>query len=180
MRARRAASALSAGSALAPILHLTPGKVTGEGAMANDGGSKERQARKRKREKFVGSVRQSDIEPYTGLRWVGTLFKAAAVFLLVAVVGEFIAGLRFHGTEALAELLGQLARTTVLAVVLWGGGDLVRLLIQLGNDVRADRILLSRLVHRTPAVPGDQQHAAVADEALDAASLVEAEDEALA
>ena len=31
---------------------------------------------------------------------------------------------------------------------------LVRLLIQAGNDVRAQRILLSRLVHRTPIPPG--------------------------
>lgn len=112
---------------------------------------------KQPRENVVGLVRQSDIEPYTALRWLGTLFKAAAVFLAVAVLGEFIGGWRFHGTAALPELLGQLARTTVLAVVLWGGGDLVRLLIQLGNDVRAERILLSRLVHRTPPRPGDSR-----------------------
>ncbi|NIQ57181.1 MAG: hypothetical protein GWN85_28070, partial [Gemmatimonadetes bacterium] len=33
--------------------------------------------------------------------------------------------------------------------VLWGGGDLVRLLIDIGHDIRADRILLARLLHRT-------------------------------
>lgn len=135
---------------------------------------------KRPREKFVGSVRQSDIEPYTALRWLGTLFKAAAVFLAVAVVGEFVAGLRFHGAGALPELLGQLARTTVLAVVLWGGGDLVRLLIQLGNDVRAERILLSRLVHRTPARPGDSRDTTEPGGALDAVSLLEEDEEAVA
>lgn len=105
---------------------------------------------KRKQNGYVGSVRTSDIEPYTALKWLGTLFKVAAVFLAVALIGEFIAGLRFEGTEALPTLLGELARTAVLAVVLWGGGDLVRLLIQLGNDIRAERILLARLVHRTP------------------------------
>ena len=42
-------------------------------------------------------------------------------------------------------------RTVVLAVVLWGVGDLVRLMITVGNDVRAERILLARLVFRTPA-----------------------------
>jgi hypothetical protein len=98
----------------------------------------------------VGHVRQSDIEPYTALRWVGTMFKAAAIFLAVAIVGEFIAGIRFEGWAALPTLLGGLARTIVIAVVLWGGGDLVRLLIQLGNDIRAERILLARIVHRTP------------------------------
>ena len=104
----------------------------------------------RAREAHVGKVRSSDIEPYTALRWVGTMFKAAAVFLAVAIVGEFIAGLRFEGVAALPIVLGELARTLVLAVVMWGGGDLVKLLVQLGNDIRAERILLARLVHRTP------------------------------
>jgi len=112
---------------------------------------------KKPRDKFVGSVRQSDVEPYTALRWLGTLFKAAAVFLAVAVFGQFIAEMRFAGAAAVPALLGELAKTTVLAVVLWGGGDLVRLLIQLGNDVRAERILLSRLVHRTRPHPDEQR-----------------------
>ena len=132
---------------------------------------------KRPRDKFVGSVRQSDIEPYTALRWLGTLFKAAAVFLAVAVVGEFIAGLRFNGAAALPTLLGELAKTIVMAVVLWGGGDLVRLLIQLGNDVRAERILLSRLVHRTPPPPpGEHRDETEPGGALDPGSLMEEED----
>jgi hypothetical protein len=135
---------------------------------------------KKPREKYVGSVRQSDIEPYTALRWVGTLFKAAAIFLAVAIVGEFIAGLRFGGTTMLPTLLGDLARTTVMAVVLWGAGDLVRLLIQLGNDVRAERILLSRLVHRTPARTGEHRDLEEPGGALDPDSLMdEAEAEAV-
>lgn len=103
----------------------------------------------------TASVRRTDIEPYTALRWLGTLFKAAALFLVVAIVGEFMAGLRFEGTRALPILLGELARTAVLAVVMWGAGDLVRLLITVGNDVRAERILLARLVYRTPPRRGE-------------------------
>jgi hypothetical protein len=144
--------------------------------MARDSEKKDRNLKQRDR--FVGSVRQSDVEPYTALKWLGTLFKAAAVFLAVAILGEFIAGLRFHGSAALPELLGQLARTTVMAVVLWGGGDLVKLLIQLGNDVRAERILLSRLVHRTPPLPGDLHDRHGQGGALDSASLLAEEDEA--
>lgn len=109
-------------------------------------------------QKFVGSVRNSDLEPYTALRWLGTLFKAAAVFLAVALLGEFIAGLRFEGARALPVLLGEMARTIVLAVVLWGVGDLVRLLITVGHDIRAERILLARLVYRTPARPEEELH----------------------
>lgn len=105
---------------------------------------------KRAQKAFVGSVRQSDIEPYTALRWLGTLFKSAAVFLLIAILGEFVAGVRFEGMRALPVLLGELARTMVLAVVLWGAGDMVRLAITVGNDIRASRILMARLVFRTP------------------------------
>ena len=103
---------------------------------------------------FVGAVRQGDFEPYTALRWLGTLFKSAAVFLLVAILGEFVAGVRFEGVRAMPVLLGELARTAVFAVVLWGTGDMVRLLITVGNDIRAQRILMARLVFRTP----DQRH----------------------
>ena len=112
---------------------------------------------KRVQKSFVGSVRRSDIEPYTALRWVGTLFKSASVFLAIAIAGEFMAGLRFDGMKALPTLTGELARTMVLAVVLWGAGDLVRLLVTLGNDIRAERILMARLVYRTPARPEEKE-----------------------
>jgi hypothetical protein len=122
----------------------------------------------------VARVRDSDIEPYTALRWVGTMFKVAAIFLAVALLGQFIGGLRFEGVAALPMLLGEMARTIVLAVVLWGGGDLVRLLIQLGNDIRAERILLARLVHRTPpkevdghAETGEEELTAIMDPAME-------------
>jgi|SRR5687767_6448831 len=125
-----------------------------------------------KRQKaFVGSVRSSDIEPYTALRWVGTLFKSAAVFLAIAIVGEFIAGMRFEGARALPALMGELARTMVFAVVLWGAGDLVRLLVTVGNDIRAERILLARLVYRTPLPRAEQEAAAAA--AAEAAAVHE-------
>lgn len=98
----------------------------------------------------AGAIRSTDLEPYTGLRWVATLFKAAAVFIFVALAAEFIAGLRMTGAAALPVLLGETARTAVLAVVLWGGGDLVRLLVDIGHDLRAQRILMVRLLSRTP------------------------------
>jgi len=127
------------------------------------------------RERAVESVRQTDLEPYTALRWVGTLFKAAATFLAVAIIGEFVAGLRTYGVATLPNLLGELAKTIVLALVLWGGGDLVRLLVQLGHDIRAERILLARLVHRTPVRAGSAPQAAEAAD-LGAGELLESGD----
>lgn len=117
----------------------------GFGAMARDNAEVRRPA--------GPGIRQEDIEPYTALRWVGSMFKAAAVFLAVALFTEFMVGLQVDGTAALPELLGELVRTVVVAVVLWGAGDLVRLLIHVGHDLRAQRVLLGRLVHRVPAAP---------------------------
>jgi hypothetical protein len=114
----------------------------------------------------IGGVRQTDIEPYTALRWVASLFKGAAVFLAVAVIGEFVAGIRFEGTRAISTLMGELARTGVLAVVLWGGGDIMRLLIHLGHDIRAERILMARLVHRLPIPAGSHDEEWGADHPL--------------
>src|SRR5262245_40314567 len=119
---------------------------------------------KRGQRVFVGSVRKTDVDPYTALKWLGTLFKSAAVFLAIAIVGEFMAGLRFEGVRSLSTLSGELARTMVLAVVLWGAGDLVRLLITLGNDIRAERILMARLVYRTPPRPEEQSMEALPPE----------------
>ena len=60
---------------------------------------------KRLEKAAIGSVRRTDIEPYTALRWLGTLFKSAAVFLAIALAGEFIAGMRFEGAQLLATQL---------------------------------------------------------------------------
>ena len=95
---------------------------------------------------YVDDMR-TGLRPFVLLAVVGV----AGVFLLIAIIGEFVAGLRFEGVQAMPVLLGELARTIVLAVVLWGVGDLVRLMITVGNDIRAERILLARLVFRTPA-----------------------------
>ncbi len=103
----------------------------------------------------AGTVRQTDIEPYTALKWVSWLFKAAAVFLFVALVGEFVAGLRYDGLRSAPVLLGEAARTLVVAVVLWAGGDLVRLAVHLGHDIRAERVLLARLVSRLSLADGE-------------------------
>lgn len=112
------------------------------------------------RARRAGAIRSTDLEPYTGLRWTATLFKAAAVFIFVALAAEFVAGLRMAGAAALPELLGNTARTAVLAVVLWGGGDLVRLIVDMGHDLRAERILMVRLLSRTPKLSrsdGDEE-----------------------
>lgn len=90
------------------------------------------------------TVRASDIEPYIGLRYLSKLFRLMAIILVLVLVAEIITGFVQMGTVALPRLLGEASRLIVLAGLLWGIGDLAILLIDVGHDVRAARILLGR------------------------------------
>jgi hypothetical protein len=105
-------------------------------------------------------VRTADIEPYTGLRYLSKLFRMIAVVLVLLLIAEVVTGIVRDGAEALTTLLAEVSRLIVLAGLLWGAGDLAILLIDVGHDVRAARILISRqtahLAHHhdvPPAVP---------------------------
>ena len=89
-------------------------------------------------------VRATDIEPYVGLRYLSKLFKLMAVILLLLLVAEIVVGVARYGTEAIPTLLGETSKLIVAAGLLWGIGDLAILLIDVGHDVRAARILLGR------------------------------------
>jgi hypothetical protein len=89
-------------------------------------------------------LRASDIEPYTGLRYLSKLFRFMAVVLLLVLAAEVATGLYTQGAAAIPTLLGEASRLVVLAGVLWGTGDLAHLLIDVGHDVRAGRILMAR------------------------------------
>lgn len=101
----------------------------------------------------AAAIRKGDQGSYTALRWVSTLCRSAAVFLGVAVFAECVAGIRAEGWTAVPILLGEVARATVFSIVLWAGGDLIRLLLQIGRDLRAGRVLLARIAHRTAQAP---------------------------
>ena len=90
------------------------------------------------------TVRASDIEPYIGLRYLSKLFRLMAIILALLLVAEIVTGFVQQGSAALPTLLGEASRLIVLAGLLWGVGDLAILLIDVGHDVRAARILLGR------------------------------------
>ena len=94
----------------------------------------------------LSQVRASDLEPYVGLKYLSKLFRLMAVILLLLLVAEVVTGFIAQGTDALPTLLAEVSRLIVLAGLLWGVGDLAILLIDVGHDVRAARILLSRQV----------------------------------
>lgn len=102
-------------------------------------------------------VRAADLEPYIGLKYLSRLFKLMAVVLILLLVSEVITGLVTSGMEALVPLLGEVSRLIVFAGLLWGSGDLAILLIDMGHDLRATRILIGRqLAHSM-----DEQHAKI-------------------
>lgn len=95
------------------------------------------------------SIRAEDTEPYVALQYVARLFKIVAMVVVVALTAEIVAGVALEGADALLPLTFDVIRGIVLAAILWGAGDLTLLLIDVGHDVRAARILLGRLTART-------------------------------
>jgi hypothetical protein len=95
----------------------------------------------------IPDVRLSDLEPYVGLRYLSKLFKLMAVVLVLLLVAEIVTGVVAQGSAAIPTLLGEASRLIVLSGLLWGVGDLAILLIDVGHDVRAARILLARQTH---------------------------------
>jgi hypothetical protein len=95
-----------------------------------------------------GAIRAEDTEPYLALQYVARLFKIAAMVVVVALTAEVVAGVLLEGTGAILPLLAEVIRGVVLAAILWGAGDLTMLLIDVGHDVRAARVLLGRISAR--------------------------------
>ena len=106
---------------------------------------------------YIPGVRASDIEPYTGLRYLSKLFRFMAIILLLLLVAEIATGLYAQGATAIPTLLGEASRLIVLAGVLWGTGDLAHLLIDVGHDVRATRVMVARQTyHMTKDLPRER------------------------
>ena len=112
------------------------------------------------REAAAMQVRAADLEPYVGLRYVTKLFRIIALFLLMLLVAEVIVGFYQQGWEAVLTLLPEATRLLVAAGLLWGAGDLAVLMIDIGHDVRATRILIGRQAAHHVGAPAAEHHRA--------------------
>ena len=111
-------------------------------------------------------VRSADLEPYIGFGYLSRLFKLMAVVLLILLLSEVVTGLITQGMASIPTLLGEISRLIVLAGLLWGSGDLALLLIDMGHDVRATRILLGRqAMHEEHEVPQKRETTAFVERA---------------
>jgi hypothetical protein len=90
-------------------------------------------------------VRDEDLEPHEGLRYIAKLFKALALLLIFMLIAEMIIGFQQDGPAAIGMLLIEATRLIVFAGFLWAGGDLAVMLVESNHDLRASRILLGRL-----------------------------------
>src|SRR5205085_10677772 len=65
----------------------------------------------------IREVRATDLEPYTGLRYLSKLFKFMAVVMLLLLVAEIATGVYTQGSGAIPTLLREASRLIVLAGV---------------------------------------------------------------
>lgn len=101
-------------------------------------------------------VREEDLEPHSGLRYVARLFKVLAILLGIMLIAEIIIGLSQQGSEAIGTLLVQATQTIVFAGLLWGIGDIALMLIESNHDLRATRILIGRVNKNIQKLADDQ------------------------
>jgi hypothetical protein len=96
-------------------------------------------------DQIEAGVRDDDLEPHEGLRYIARLFKVLAVLLVLMLLFEVIIGLVQQGDESIPTLVVEATRLVVFAALLWGAGDLALMLIESNHDLRATRILVGRL-----------------------------------
>lgn len=92
----------------------------------------------------IVTIRDADLEPYVGLRYLSKLFKLMALVTVLLIFAEVVTGLSSEGAMSPAMLFAEASRLVVLAGILWGAGDLAILFIDMGHDLRATRILIGR------------------------------------
>jgi hypothetical protein len=90
-------------------------------------------------------VRDEDLEPHAGLRYIAWLFKVLAILMVLVLIAEVVLGIRSGSSMAMSTLMVEATRLFVFAAFLWAAGDMALMFIESNHDLRATRILVSRL-----------------------------------
>ena len=90
-------------------------------------------------------VREDDLEPHAGLRYIAWLFKILAILLVLVLIAEVVIGLQRRDALVMSTLMVEATRLVVFASFLWAAGDMALMLIESNHDLRATRIMVSRL-----------------------------------
>ncbi len=90
-------------------------------------------------------VRDEDLEPHAGLRYIARLFKVLSLLLILLLTAEIVIGVLRQGAAGIPVLLQDVTRLIVFAGLLWGAADMALMLIESNHDLRATRILVGRL-----------------------------------
>jgi hypothetical protein len=91
------------------------------------------------------TVREDDIEPVKGIRFIAWLFRGMAVLLLVLMVIQVLSSATGTVPASPGVVFAEAVRLVIFAGLLWGVGDLAVLWIKSHHDIRASRILLARM-----------------------------------
>lgn len=102
----------------------------------------------------TGGVRDEDLEPHAGLRYIARLFKVLAVLTLLVLVAEIVIAVVQGSAAVLSTVMVEATRLVIFGAFLWAAGDIALMLIESNHDLRAARILLGRLAARQPPVDG--------------------------
>ena len=90
-------------------------------------------------------VREDDLEPHAGLRYIAWLFKVLAILLILVLIAEVVIGIQRGDALAWSTLMVEATRLVVFAAFLWAAGDMALMLIESNHDLRATRIMVSRM-----------------------------------
>ena len=92
-------------------------------------------------------VREEDIEAAKGLRTIAILFRGMSILLLVLMVLQVVFGITSTVPISVGVVFAEAVRLIIFAGLLWGAGDLAKLVVKSHYDLRATRILAARLTY---------------------------------
>ncbi|MEP6990153.1 MAG: hypothetical protein ABJA80_04415 [bacterium] len=93
------------------------------------------------------TVREEDIETVKGIRAVAYLFRGMAILLLLLAVVQVVSAVTSTVQLSVGVVFAEEVRLIIFAGLLWGAGDLAVLWIKSHYDIRATRILVTRIAY---------------------------------